>query len=53
MDNRRYICLQFTAKESVTMHGFAGYFDTSLYDHIKLSEAIVALWLDVYYATIL
>lgn len=31
------------------MHGFAGYFDTSLYDHIKLSEAIVAFWLDVYY----
>ncbi|CAI8040960.1 Protein arginine N-methyltransferase 5, partial [Geodia barretti] len=37
VDNRRYICLRFTAKESITMHGFAGYFDTNLYDHIKLS----------------
>ena len=38
VDNRRYTCLQFTAKEAITMHGFAGYFDTTLYDNITLSE---------------
>ena len=38
IDNRRYICLNFKAKEATTMHGVAGYFDTTLYDNITLSK---------------
>ena len=38
VDNRRYACLQFRAKDAITMHGFAGYFDTTLYDDITLSK---------------
>ena len=43
VDNRRYICLRFTAQESIMMHGFAGYFDTTLYDNIRLSETLTVV----------
>lgn len=35
--NERYMMLQFKVPESTTVHGFAGYFDTELYDDITLS----------------
>lgn len=36
-DNSRYIRLQFNIDETNMMHGFAGYFETTLYGNIKLS----------------
>ena len=38
VDNSRYACLQFTSNTATTLHGFAGYFDTNLYDGIMLSK---------------
>ena len=37
IDNERYISLRFPVRMSATLHGFAGYFDTILYDDITLS----------------
>ena len=38
INNERYICLRFEVKESYVLHGFAGYFDTLLYDDLTLSK---------------
>lgn len=37
IDNRRFIDMSFTAKESAVVHGLAGYFDAVLYNDIMLS----------------
>ena len=40
INNERYISLRFDVKESYVLHGFAGYFDTVLYDDITLSKSV-------------
>lgn len=40
INNERYVCLHFEVKESYVLHGFAGYFDTLLYDDLTLSKLI-------------
>jgi type II protein arginine methyltransferase len=37
IDNSRYAKLQFDVEEANVMHGFAGYFETTLYGQVKLS----------------
>ena len=37
INNERYTSLRFHVKESYVLHGFAGYFDTVLYDDFTLS----------------
>ena len=37
IDNERYISLRFPTRMAATLHGFAGYFETVLYDEITLS----------------
>ena len=37
IDNSRYKVLRFTVNTSATMHGLAGYFDSTLYDDVHLS----------------
>lgn len=37
IDNTRYHAVEFTASGNATLHGIAGYFDTTLYKDIKLS----------------
>ena len=37
IDNTRYDVVEFEARMDATMHGIAGYFDTTLYKDIKLS----------------
>lgn len=37
IDNTRYTCLEFDIKQDAVLHGFAGYFDTILYDNVTLS----------------
>ena len=39
--NERYLMLRFKVPESTTVHGFAGYFDTELYDNFTLSKCIL------------
>ena len=38
IDNSRVKSLEFEAKTTFTLHGFAGYFETILYKDITLSE---------------
>lgn len=42
--NERYLMLRFKVPESSTVHGFAGYFDTELYDNITLSTCVCILY---------
>ncbi|TMW67142.1 hypothetical protein Poli38472_012258 [Pythium oligandrum] len=37
IDNRRFLEMTFTAEESAVVHGFAGYFDSVLYEDVTLS----------------
>lgn len=37
VDNRRYACLRFSASGSALIHGFAGYFDCTLYKDVHVS----------------
>lgn len=39
IDNTRYTCLEFDIKQDAVLHGFAGYFDTILYDNVTLSKS--------------
>ena len=41
INNERYVCLRFEVKEAYILHGFAGYFDTLLYDDLTLSKLIL------------
>ncbi|XP_063079914.1 protein arginine N-methyltransferase 5 [Engraulis encrasicolus] len=36
-NNNRYICLRFNAASSTVIHGFAGYFEATLYKDVMLS----------------
>lgn len=54
-DNRRYASLTFTANANALLHGFAGYFEMTLYEDIELSivpetktEGLVA-WFPMYW----
>lgn len=38
IDNSRVKSLEFEAKTSFSLHGFAGYFETVLYKDVTLSE---------------
>lgn len=38
IDNNRYCTLQFPVEVNTVLHGFAGYFETVLYQDITLSE---------------
>ena len=38
INNERYLTMNFDLKEAAVLHGFAGYFDTILYDDITLSK---------------
>ena len=38
INNERYLAMTFDLKEAAVLHGFAGYFDTILYDDITLSK---------------
>ena len=40
VNNDRYVSLQFEVKQATVLHGFAGYFDTVLYDEHTLSELL-------------
>ncbi|XP_076069556.1 protein arginine N-methyltransferase 5 [Oratosquilla oratoria] len=37
IDNKRYKCLQFQVTEDAVLHGFGGYFETTLYKKVMLS----------------
>ena len=37
IDNSRYTCLEFTATEAGMLHGFAGYFECTLYKGVLMS----------------
>lgn len=39
IDNNRYCTLQFPVEVNTVLHGFAGYFETVLYQDITLSES--------------
>ncbi|RWS24179.1 protein arginine N-methyltransferase 5-like protein [Leptotrombidium deliense] len=39
-DNSRYGSLEFTSKIDCLCHGFAGYFETTLFDNIKLGTVV-------------
>jgi hypothetical protein len=43
IDNTRYHTAEFTAQASATLHGIAGYFDTTLYKDIKLSMPLLLM----------
>jgi hypothetical protein len=43
IDNTRYHTAEFTAQASATLHGIAGYFDTTLYKDIKLSMPLFSM----------
>lgn len=38
MNNNRYQCLRFSASCNSVLHGFAGYFETTLYKDVMLSK---------------
>lgn len=38
MNNNRYQCLRFTVDCNSVLHGFAGYFETTLYSDVTLSK---------------
>lgn len=38
IDNNRYCTLEFPVEVNTVLHGFAGYFETVLYQDITLSE---------------
>ena len=40
MNNNRYQCLKFTVGCNSVLHGFAGYFETTLYKDVTLSKSI-------------
>lgn len=40
VNNDRYVSLHFELKHATVLHGFAGYFDTVLYDEHTLSELL-------------
>lgn len=44
IDNNRYCTLEFPVEVNTVLHGFAGYFETVLYQDITLSECS-GLWL--------
>lgn len=39
IDNNRYCTLEFPVEVNTVLHGFAGYFETVLYQDITLSES--------------
>lgn len=39
MNNNRYQCLRFTVGCNSVLHGFAGYFETTLYKDVTLSKS--------------
>lgn len=39
-DNNRYCTLEFPVEVNTVLHGFAGYFETVLYQDITLSECL-------------
>ena len=38
MNNNRYQCLKFSVGCNSVLHGFAGYFETTLYKDVTLSK---------------
>lgn len=40
IDNNRYCTLEFPVEVNTVLHGFAGYFETVLYQDITLSECL-------------
>lgn len=40
IDNNRYCTLEFPVEVNTVLHGFAGYFETVLYQNITLSECL-------------
>lgn len=38
MNNNRYQCLRFNVSCNSVLHGFAGYFETTLYKDVMLSK---------------
>jgi protein arginine N-methyltransferase 5 len=38
VDNTRYICLEFETEQACVIHGFAGYFDSQLYQDVYISK---------------
>ena len=43
IDNTRYASLKFDIKQDAVLHGFAGYFDTVLYDNVNLSKSLSSM----------
>ena len=43
IDNTRYASLKFDIKQDAVLHGFAGYFDTVLYDNVNLSKSLSSI----------
>ncbi|KAL4657197.1 protein arginine N-methyltransferase 5 [Arapaima gigas] len=41
MNNNRYQCLQFSVSCNSVLHGFAGYFETTLYKDVMLSKMLL------------
>lgn len=41
MNNNRYQCLTFSVGCNSVLHGFAGYFETTLYKDVTLSKSPV------------
>lgn len=39
MNNNRYQCLRFSVNCNTVLHGFAGYFETTLYKDVTLSKS--------------
>lgn len=39
MNNNRYQCLRFSVSCNTVLHGFAGYFETTLYKDVTLSKS--------------
>ena len=46
IDNNRYCTLEFPVEVNTVLHGFAGYFETVLYQDITLSECL-GQWMGV------
>ena len=40
INNERYVSLTFEVCEASVLHGFAGYFDSVLYDDLTMSEPV-------------
>lgn len=40
IDNNRYCTLEFPVEVNTVLHGFAGYFETVLYQDITLSKCL-------------